>query len=484
MSKTYDMRSEPNNSIPRLGVACAEQDQNGLSAGLRSDRKAVYYTIGATRIATVTGVACLQLWLASTLGPEPYGRFVVGYSAAWMLATLAIRGADSSTMRWVSASLAKRETGHDADLVAVARRDAAITSLTASALMGLAGLGLSRLLEQPDLGYVLLAASPLVALVSMTRVYEATARAVGMPLLGSVSSWLAPWLVLGTLQTRGILSGEGLTPAMVLLVQVVCYAGLAVTLRCVVGVSARVFFTPRYRDIDEEAAYEARRQSVPFILMAGAITSQAHGMTLLAGACLGPAVAGQYGVAARLSALLLLGSEAAAVVAGPRFSAAHALGDRFRLQALARDTVLFSFSVAAIGSLVVFFAGHDLLALVGDAYTDAYTPLLILSAGALINASCGLVGLMLNMTGHAWVTLRGMLAGAGVGLTGVALLAPALGLPGVCLGAAAGVVVWNATLSHAVWKRLGVISHLGSLVAKAQDQENSLASPFEAKGTA
>jgi O-antigen/teichoic acid export membrane protein len=169
---------------------------------------------------------------------------------------------------------------------------------------------------------------------------------------------------------------------------------------------------------------------------------------LMVGALHSTTSSGIYNVATKLAILVLFMMNAAQVVAGPMFAAAHAHG---RPEELRRVVRTFNFLSALAGipiACLIAVLSPWLLAAFGPEFGDARYPLLVLLAMQALNALTGPVGLLLGMTGRQ--KDLAMLLGCAV-LLNAALnwwLIPTHG----ALGAA-----WASFISHAAWKIAGVV---------------------------
>jgi O-antigen/teichoic acid export membrane protein len=168
---------------------------------------------------------------------------------------------------------------------------------------------------------------------------------------------------------------------------------------------------------------------------------------------------GIYRVAVQASILAALGLHAINMVVAPRFASLYARGERERLQHLVtsstRAILAFNLLVTAGAALL----GRWFLDLFfGPEFVAAYVPLMILLIGQFVNSAAGLVGSVLNMTGHERETARGIVVSAAVNLLLNLLLAPSFGIIGAAVATAVALVTSNVLLWWAVRKRLGINS--------------------------
>ena len=178
--------------------------------------------------------------------------------------------------------------------------------------------------------------------------------------------------------------------------------------------------------------------------------------TLLVGHFLEEDQVGIYRVAFRMAAVVTLVQAAVNSYAAPLFAARHASGDRAGLRAALRQTTLLNvaFSVPAFGVLVAVPAWW--MGWFGEAFEAGATCLVWLAAGQVVNALCGPVMYLLNMTGHerpaqriVWVAALGNL---GLNLWAI----PRFGIEGAAVATALSMALWNVAAAVAVKRLLGL----------------------------
>ena len=103
--------------------------------------------------------------------------------------------------------------------------------------------------------------------------------------------------------------------------------------------------------------------------------------------------------------------------------------------------------------LVIF--GPWMLGLFGEAFVPLYSVMMLLCIGQLVNALCGPVMYLLNMTGHEVIAQRTMLIAMLVNLMANIILIPLMGLMGAAIATSLSMVLWN------VWALVAVRRHTG-----------------------
>jgi len=178
--------------------------------------------------------------------------------------------------------------------------------------------------------------------------------------------------------------------------------------------------------------------------------------TLLLGHFLEEDQVGIYRVAFRMAAVVTLVQAAVNSYAAPLFAERHASGDRAGLRAALRQTTLLNvaFSVLAFGVLVAVPGWW--MGWFGEAFVAGATCLVWLAAGQVVNALCGPVMYLLNMTGHERPAQRIVWVAALVNL-GLNLWAiPRFGIEGAAVATAMSMALWNVAAALAVKRLLGL----------------------------
>jgi O-antigen/teichoic acid export membrane protein len=153
--------------------------------------------------------------------------------------------------------------------------------------------------------------------------------------------------------------------------------------------------------------------------------------------------------AAPFRLVLLIGLPLLAVnqVVTPLIAGWYARGMRRRLEQTVRGTAGLAFLAACALALVFVVGGRFILStLFGSFYTDAYTVLLILSIGQVLQTAAGSCGFAMMMTGHhrPYAVVLGVSTAVTVGLD--VLLYDVMGIEGIALATAGMLVLQNFVL--------------------------------------
>ena len=161
------------------------------------------------------------------------------------------------------------------------------------------------------------------------------------------------------------------------------------------------------------------------------------------------------------------------LVLGPRFATLYEKGDKPGLQRLA----MFSARMASLfflgsGLFFVLFGRVFIQKLFGQKFVGAYTLLLIMLVGQMVNSLVGSVGWILNMANYEKQVALVMTSSVvvNVGLNGVLL--PRVGIVGSAVAVSVSTIVWNILLWGLVRKKLGILSLPVYLGKKGESKRN------------
>jgi O-antigen/teichoic acid export membrane protein len=221
----------------------------------------------------------------------------------------------------------------------------------------------------------------------------------------------------------------------------------------------------RQRPAELQAAapeYEPRRwffSIVPLALSAGMQLINHYADIVMLGLFRTAAEVGIYRVAVMSTSLVVLGLQIVNMVVAPHFSRLHAIGDTASLQRLATTSARLGVLVAFPVVTVFLVAGDKFLGIAfGMDFAAGYAALSILAIGQFVNAACGSVGYLLNMTGHERDAAWGMAIAACISVVLNLVLIPPFGMVGAATSTSITVAVWNVMLSYSVRRRLGIDS--------------------------
>lgn len=168
-------------------------------------------------------------------------------------------------------------------------------------------------------------------------------------------------------------------------------------------------------------------------------------------------VVGIYRIAFKIATLITFGQFAINTVVAPLISKIHN-GER-GLQSLTTKVATINLITAGPIFLGIVVLGSWLLTLFGlEDVSAAYSWLTVLAIGQVVNAFCGPVMYLLNMTGYEKQARNTMFVVAALNFVGNLVLIPLYGAMGAAMATTSTMVMWNGWAAYLVYKYHGVIA--------------------------
>ncbi len=306
--------------------------------------------------------------------------------------------------------------------------------------------------------YPFLAALPLVPIVGLSSLRQGALVGLRHVIAGQLpGQFIQPGILALALLIGYLVLGPGfLTPLEaialnILAAVIVFFIGTVWLLRKLPSGIAR-----------SEPIYRTRQwlaMSLPFLVLAGVYVINERLDVVMLGLLRSSADAGVYQVCLSAGALATLGYTAASVTTAPEIARLWEQKDRAALQKAVTGAARFGLATAV--PLVLLFAtsgGFLLAALFGEQFRSGWLTLILVSLGYLVSAFFGAVSVILNMTGHTWLALRGVAVGVITDLVLNLILIPPLGMVGAGIAALVSYLIWNLMLFGYVAREVGVYS--------------------------
>ena len=402
--------------------------------------------LGAKLVGAAAGYV-LAWWVSRHEGAAAYGRFELALTVLTIGALAARLGLDGVLVKWLAATTAQGRTGVQRRL---ANRALFVSVGVAWVLSGLLSGGLDVRLtswlgdpETAGLWPAVAAHLPVMAFWGMA--------AEGLRGLSRMRSYalLQPGMVMAGAVALLVFGDMNVMQAYV----------WSLAASALLGAALLVTALPRSQRGEGAGEYGWRAMFAtgwPMLLSSAMFLVMSWTDTLLVGHFLEEDQVGIYRVAFRMAAVVTLVQAAVNSYAAPLFAERHASGDRAGLRAALRQTTLLNvaFSVPAFGVLVAMPAWW--MGWFGEAFEAGASCLVWLAVGQVVNALCGPVMYLLNMTGHerpaqriVWVAALGNL---GLNLWSI----PRFGIEGAAAATAFSMVLWNVAAAVAVKRLLGL----------------------------
>ena len=403
----------------------------------------------AVKLLGAASAYALAWWVSRYEGPAAYGRFELALTVLTIAALAARLGLDGVLVKWMAASKVKGEEEVQRGLVG---RVMLVTGLLAAPLLAALMWGCSPSLTS-WLGDETLAQTwPWVAAgVPILTVWGVSSEALrGLSRMKS-HALLQPGIVAAGAVTCMVGLGWGIVSSYA--TSLVASALLGAVLLSMALPKRTKTPTP----LSSEWGWRPMlRTGWPMLLGSAMFLVMSWTDTLLLGHYLEEDQVGIYRVAFRMAAVVTLVQAAVNSYAAPLFAERHAAGDRAGLKSALRQTTLLNvaFSVPAFVALVSVPAWW--LGWFGDAFVVGATCLVWLALGQVVNALCGPVMYLLNMTGHERQAQRIVWIAAIGNLTMNVWAIPRFGIEGAAVATAFSMALWNVAAAVAVKRLLGL----------------------------
>jgi O-antigen/teichoic acid export membrane protein len=386
-----------------------------------------------------------HLLLARRFGADVVGLYALTLTVFHVAALLAMVGTPESMVRMV-AQAGGRQTRNARPLLAAFLRSVLPVALCVACLLIVASgfLG-ERVFKDALLGPAL----RIIALALPLRAVQliASSGLKGLKRVGAASAFetvLLPALnIVGVLVLLSVAAPVALVPVLAHTVSgAVCAAlGLVFWARATRGAA-------RAPSVPVPSSWRILSVSWPMMVTAGMYLVMNWTDIIMLGAFRSTGEVGIYRIAAKVAMLASLPLLAVNAIAAPKIAEVYRHHGPERLLRLVKLASLAIFALAApIVVVGIAFAG-PLLRLFGRDFAAGSYCLLVLMTGQFVNAMCGSVGFLLNMTGHQRALRNVMLLAAGTNLVLNVGLIPPFGVLGAALATAASTVLWNLLASY------------------------------------
>lgn len=210
-----------------------------------------------------------------------------------------------------------------------------------------------------------------------------------------------------------------------------------------------------------ERKYETVRwvkSLMPFTAIAAIYTVNNQAAILILGLVSENSEVAYLRVADRMAQVVVIALTVANVVSGPQIARFAKLHDYSQLEKTARHAVRLALLIASPVVIIYFFFGETIVRLAfGDEYSlKVWLPLIIISAGQLVNVFFGSVGNVLNMTGNERLSLIGVLLGLSTNVILSVVLIPQYHAVGAAIACSSGIMVWNIALAIFVKLKINI----------------------------
>ncbi len=331
------------------------------------------------------------------LGSEIYGDYIYVFSWLSLISLASQLGLNGTVVKYVAAYKAQEKWPELCGIIKFSNRVSLGVSIVSSALfLTSAFIVRDNLSENLFLTFVI--GAFLIPVYTVINMRQAILRAMLHVIRANFSERVLKPIVLVTLLvTIYIARPEWLSAPAVMLLD-----GISILISMCLGMYWLFRLTPEMvlRSSPVFHSVEWLKMSVPLFFMFSVNLMLTTTDILMIGYFITTEYAGFYSVAFRVVSLISFGLLAVNSILAPLISNLHSTG---KLSDLKRITWLSAWAIFAyaivISSFLLLF-GKSVLNLFGEQFSVAYSALVVLIIGQMINSMTGSVTIFMNMTGH------------------------------------------------------------------------------------
>jgi O-antigen/teichoic acid export membrane protein len=430
----------------------------GVTGGLRA-----YIAKGATGsfALSVSGamLALLtSLVLARVLGAKEYGGYVNAMAWVQLIAVAATFGFPLLLVREVAIYRTNRTWGLFLGLLRFSYVFVFLASLILMALAALAGWALFGSKQGSIMLYPLWAGLLILPFISLSALNQGIISGFGRVVLGQFpSAVIVPSLFISCIVFTYVFCPWDITASVAVftrLISMIAAFGIGLYLVFRAVIREGVIAYPEY-----ETGRWFRSAAPLAIIAAMSIVVSRVGIIML-GAIIGAEAAGIFKVATRGAELIMFSLAAVNQPFRPLIAGLWARGDKERLQRIVTKGTRSAFIIALPVALLLIIWGDKFLLLFGEDFAKGRFALAVLAFGYLFNVGCGMVGVLLNMSGYERDTALGLGIGAVFNIVLTVLLVPRWGINGAAVACTSGMVFWNIFLVTRVATKMHISSSI------------------------
>ena len=291
-------------------------------------------------------------------------------------------------------------------------------------------------------------------LIAFANIRGATLRGLGKIIQGLLPNEIVYPLVMLLLFGAALWLGNQLTPVVA-----IQYRIIAATVAFVVGIFMLSRALPK-KIFQTKRVYKLKIWGASLLslsLFQGLKIANSEFMFVIIGFLSSAENVGLYKVANSGSLLVMFGQLTINATLAPqivKFYNVHKIKNLQRIITLTtRFVVVISLPVALV---FVFFSEQLIEFLFGSEYRAAGIALTILALGQLLNTLVGPAMLVLNMTGHEKMNVKGIILALVLNIVLSLILIPLYGLVGAAIAAATSLTVWKVVLAWWTYKYTGL----------------------------
>ena len=197
------------------------------------------------------------------------------------------------------------------------------------------------------------------------------------------------------------------------------------------------------------------KESTPLVLSSSLMMILGWSDTFLIGIFMTPEDVGYYNIIFKISSIATIFLSVVNAVVTPKLSYLYHQ-DKKKLERFVQNSNKYIFLFTSAVLLIIIFFSEIILSMFGPDTAFLKIPLLVLIIGYFINAYCGTIGFLLQMTGYAHIFQNIVLIATITNISLNLILIPKFGLLGAAIAGTISMSFWNIVGTYIVNKKLKI----------------------------
>ena len=391
-----------------------------------------------------------QVSVSRVLGADDAGALFIGFALVLLLSVIARLGLDKTGLKLVSGYAAQSDRSGIRELALLLSLLVGLTSMAFASVLILGGSDLTGIVPLPTdetTVFVVFLAIPFVALCF---IYAEILRGMRLVGLSGIVQLVLPYGTAVVIVWGSYFAGA--------------HSAYMGALAFVLGFASAVLLGAYFifkasagREKPISSHFAGVSRGAPFMLWSSVILfAIASGDVIILGYFVTSGEVAYYFAASRTAMLVSVGMVGINSIVAPMIAVAHRERDNAQLGRIARMGSRLSLAVAVFSIGFLFVLGEWLLSFFGEGYKEHYELLLLLLTGQFVNAAVGAVAFIMFMSDQERHAARILSLVIFAMFIGYLVLIPMLDIRGAALVTAAGMVVWNVSMTRSIYRSHGV----------------------------
>ena len=197
------------------------------------------------------------------------------------------------------------------------------------------------------------------------------------------------------------------------------------------------------------------KESTPLVLSSSLMMILGWSDTFLIGIFMTPEDVGYYNIIFKISSIATIFLTVVNAVITPKLSVLYHQ-DKKKLGRFVRKSNKYIFLLTSAVLVIIIFFSETILSMFGSDTAFLKIPLLVLIVGYFINAYCGTIGFLLQMTGYAHIFQNIVLIATITNISLNLILIPKFGLLGAAIAGTISMSFWNIVGTYIVNRKLKI----------------------------